>query len=351
MSAVAYVLAPPTESVASEAVASAGLECQRFGEPNALIHALYQQRPTLVCVDTLDSSTDAYELVRRIRPRAPEVPMLVLTSPEDDVSKERLIKLGADDCSIRTVNAQVLADRTRRLVERCQARPEPASNTARYELNAHDARSLAHELKNELHPMRMLVSMLEDPSHPQAELIPLLRTAVDRMCDQVDSTLNGRFESGTGEHADLHRVCTECCNMFTSAYAHRDDLELRFDSTFGPGEAMLAIRPGLLHQILANLVGNAIDALDDAKRKRSSVWLQADVNWSVAVIRVGDNGPGVTPEIRAHMFERDFTTKGERGSGIGLSVVHQMVRNLGGDIDVVSDPGRGTVVTVALPLR
>ena len=98
-------------------------------------------------------------------------------------------------------------------------------------------------------------------------------------------------------------------------------------------------------------LSNFFDALDDAQRERSSVWLQADVNWSVAVIRVGDNGPGVTPEIRAHMFERDFTTKGERGSGIGLSVVHQMVRNLGGDIDVVSDPGRGTVVTVALPIR
>ena len=197
--------------------------------------------------------------------------------------------------------------------------------------------------------MRMLVSMLEDPSHPQTDLVPLLRTAVDRMSDQVDGILNGRFEVASGERADLHRVCTECCNMFTSAYAHREDLELRFDSSFGPGEAMLAVRPGLLHQILANLVGNAIDALDDAQRERSSVWLQADVNWSVAVIRVGDNGPGVTPEIRAHMFERDFTTKGERGSGIGLSVVHQMVRNLGGDIDVVSDPGRGTVVTVALP--
>ena len=51
------------------------------------------------------------------------------------------------------------------------------------------------------------------------------------------------------------------------------------------------------------------------------------------------------------MFDREFTTKGQEGSGIGLSVVRQIISQLGGNVDVVSDPGRGTVVTVALPIR
>ena len=132
---------------------------------------------------------------------------------------------------------------------------------------------------------------------------------------------------------------------------HRPDLEIKFSSSFSAGDAILNVRPGVLHQVLSNLVGNAIDALSSSDRETSRVWLQADTDWSVAMIRIGDNGPGVSPEIRAQMFERDFTTKGEGGSGIGLSVVRQIISKLGGNVDVVSDPGRGTVVTVALPLR
>ena len=353
MGGEAYVLTSTfDEPVATTALRTVGLQPRQFSEPAALIDALYRHRPTLVCLDTHASTQDPYELVRQIRPRAPLVPMLVLTAPEDDLSKETFLELGADDCSIRTVNPRVLAARTRRLIERCAQRGSSAHNSGQYEISSVDVRTLAHELKNELHPLRMLVSMLEDPTEPHAELLPLMRRAVERMCNQIDGILDHNSVVDTdGTQADLSSVCANCCSMFQSAYRDRSNLSVTFQSTFAAGEAMLDIRASVLHQIISNLVGNAIDAFEDISRENARVWLQADINWSVAMIRVGDNGPGITQEIRAHMFERDFTTKGDNGSGIGLAVVQQMVRNLGGDIDVVSDPGRGTVVTVALPIR
>ncbi len=353
MNAIAYVLSPPvaTHDAMERALQHIGFRQRRFTSSKALIDALYHGQPSLVCLDVGELGGDPYDLVRQIRPRAPLVPMMILTAPEDDLSKEIFLQLGADDCSIRTVNTEVLAHRTRSLMARTQAEYSDANNSGTYALDLDDARTLAHELKNELHPLRMLVSMLEDPSHPHRELVPLMRQAVDRMCVQVEDMLDGAPQGRRDVASDLFTVCSNCCTMFQSAYRHRDDLEIKFSSTFSAGDAILNVRPGVLHQVLSNLVGNAIDALLSCDRPMSRVWLQADTDWSVAMIRIGDNGPGVAPEIRAQMFERDFTTKGEDGSGIGLSVVRQLISKLGGNVDVVSDPGRGTVVTVALPIR
>lgn len=353
MNAIAYVLSPPvtTQGVVEEALQHMGFQQRVFTDGKALIDALYHGQPSLVCLDVAELSDDPYELVRRIRPRAPLVPMMILTAPEDDLSKETFLKMGADDCSIRTVNPAVLAKRTRSLMARTQATYSDANNSGTYAVGLDDARTLAHELKNELHPLRMLVSMLEDPTHPHRELVPLMRQAVERMCVQVEDMLDGTPGARGDTASDLFTVCSNCCAMFQSAYRHRPDLEIKFSSSFSAGDAILNVRPGVLHQVLSNLVGNAIDALSSSDRETSRVWLQADTDWSVAMIRIGDNGPGVSPEIRAQMFERDFTTKGEGGSGIGLSVVRQIISKLGGNVDVVSDPGRGTVVTVALPLR
>jgi signal transduction histidine kinase len=69
-----------------------------------------------------------------------------------------------------------------------------------------------------------------------------------------------------------------------------------------------------------------------------------------AVLRVSDNGMGMTPEAQANCFDMFFTTKevGE-GSGMGLAVVHNIVTNHGGRIEVRSEPGEGTTFEVFLP--
>ena len=168
MNAIAYVLSPPvaTHDAMERALQHIGFRQRRFTSSKALIDALYHGQPSLVCLDVGELGGDPYDLVRQIRPRAPLVPMMILTAPEDDLSKEIFLQLGADDCSIRTVNTEVLAHRTRSLMARTQAEYSDANNSGTYALDLDDARTLAHELKNELHPLRMLVSMLEEPSHP-----------------------------------------------------------------------------------------------------------------------------------------------------------------------------------------
>src|SRR5439155_17718483 len=66
---------------------------------------------------------------------------------------------------------------------------------------------------------------------------------------------------------------------------------------------------------------------------------------------VADTGAGMTPEVIARIFEPFYSTKGDRGTGLGLSASHGIIENHGGDINVTSEPGKGTRFEVILPLH
>jgi len=68
------------------------------------------------------------------------------------------------------------------------------------------------------------------------------------------------------------------------------------------------------------------------------------------VIAIGDNGPGIPPEIRSRIYDPFFTTKDPgQGSGLGLSIAHGIVERHGGTIELDSEIGKGTTFTVTLP--
>jgi signal transduction histidine kinase len=69
------------------------------------------------------------------------------------------------------------------------------------------------------------------------------------------------------------------------------------------------------------------------------------------VIEVSDTGAGLTDEVRSHLFEPYFTTKEEgKGTGLGLPIIHNIVREGGGHIEVFSTPGTGTTFAICLPI-
>jgi two-component system NtrC family sensor kinase len=105
---------------------------------------------------------------------------------------------------------------------------------------------------------------------------------------------------------------------------------------------------GQLRQAFVNVIMNACEAM--------SLGGKLTVDTSVAKdgreveIAFSDTGPGITPEVMAHVFDPFFTTK-EKGTGLGLSVVYGIVERHGGHIDLKSEPGKGTRVAVRLPVR
>ena len=107
--------------------------------------------------------------------------------------------------------------------------------------------------------------------------------------------------------------------------------------------------PDGLHQILVNLLSNALDAVEQ-NTGLIRVVCRYDADNRQTVIEVIDNGAGIQPAIMPHLFELFHSTKGNRGTGIGLAVTKKIVDEHEGSISVKSTPGEGTTFTVRLPV-
>jgi signal transduction histidine kinase len=103
--------------------------------------------------------------------------------------------------------------------------------------------------------------------------------------------------------------------------------------------------PSELREVLTNLVFNAVDAMPDGGK----LTLSTSSTNAAVFIRVADTGIGMTKEVQQRLFEPFFSTKKERGTGLGLSVSYAIVKRHGGTITVASEVGRGTTFTIQLP--
>jgi signal transduction histidine kinase len=102
-------------------------------------------------------------------------------------------------------------------------------------------------------------------------------------------------------------------------------------------------------QIFLNLVRNAQQALDEADMKNGAVVLQASVEKDRLMLVVRDNGPGIPPDVLTKLGTPFFTTRAA-GTGLGVSQCQRLVGRLGGEFRIESEIGKGTSVTVGLPI-
>jgi PAS domain S-box-containing protein len=136
-----------------------------------------------------------------------------------------------------------------------------------------------------------------------------------------------------------------------------DDIVLRFN--FQPGLGVILADGSQLEQVVMNLAVNARDAMPNGGElsiSTESVTLdgsapQGNNPGEYLLLKVMDNGSGMSQEIQQHIFEPFFTTKhSSKGTGLGLSTVYGIVKQCGGSIQVESQPGCGTTFKVFLPL-
>lgn len=227
-----------------------------------------------------------------------------------------------------------------------------AALQAKMEHLAMMSRGLAHDLKNLITPVSSFLVHTDGhykPDSPEAEVHDAAKRSVRIMTDYVrealffSERLSPKFEA-----VDLPLTFSAVCDV-TRARADRRGVTLAAHSSLG---ATLDADGILVQRMLANLVGNAIDASAAGQTVTLSAqsarpgWLQ---------IQVKDTGCGVAPEHLHRIFDPYFTTKefGDdvRGFGLGLTICQKIVHLHGGTISVKSEVGKGTTATVDLPLK
>jgi signal transduction histidine kinase len=119
---------------------------------------------------------------------------------------------------------------------------------------------------------------------------------------------------------------------------------ITFTTNAEPNNLEIATDPELLEQILINFLNNSIQSLKESNEGIITLSANIDDRGRI-IINVKDNGPGIPAEIIDKIFIPFFSTKKE-GSGIGLSISQQIIRALGGTINVISEPAKNTIFTL-----
>ena len=105
--------------------------------------------------------------------------------------------------------------------------------------------------------------------------------------------------------------------------------------------------PSKLNQVFMNILTNSIQAIED----KGDIYIQTISSGIGVKIVVRDTGIGMTPEVKKHIFEPFYTTKEVgSGTGLGLSISYGIIEQHGGNIDVISEPGKGTEFIISLPI-
>ena len=210
------------------------------------------------------------------------------------------------------------------------------------------AASVAHEINEPLTSILGFAQLAKKsprlPSQTASDLEKIVATSLHVREIVRKLLMYGRKMPQRACMVELNKIVREGISFFDHRLA-KESISVELDLGDDVGE--ITVDPGRLRQVVANLFINALQALTDG----GTIAIRTVRSGDGISLTVSDTGCGMTPEVKDKIFIPFFTTKEpHEGTGLGLSVVMDIVKGLGGSIHVDSEPGIGTCVEVKLPV-
>lgn len=254
--------------------------------------------------------------------------------------KREVLSVLAGHFAVAVENCQLLEEKVK--LERELAERERMASLGQM------AATVAHEVKNPLSAIKSITQVMREDEAVSREYgrdLDLITGEVDRLNRSVSQLLSfSRPSAVAAPPASLNEI-VESVLTLTRAEAEQRLVKVSVDLKTNPqfdGE-----RASALKEVLLNLALNAVQAINI----EGEVRLESETSNGKLRIAISDDGEGIPAEEREKIFEPFFTTK-QRGTGLGLAIVARRVRELGGEVTIVSPNGnnRGTKFVVTLPL-
>ncbi len=361
--------------VLSLSLQATGYEVFTAADASEALREVGRVLPEIVLADIKMPGMDGIELLKRIKEEHADTEVIMMTGHAELDLAVKCLQHEAADFITKPINYAVLEVALKRVQEKASMRSQLREYTENLEKLVEEkshqlieaermaaigqtVAAIAHGVKNiiggltggmyvlergiELYDRKYLLQgwqmIKRNVQKIKALMLDLLRFAKDRKpeYDECDPNIPAR---------EVYHLM--------AARAQQCGVELRLD--LDPGMGRVVLDPDGIHTCLLNLVTNAIEACCDGdtccEGKREVVLESvAKEGWAVEY-RVRDTGCGMDPETLRQVFRGFFSTKGSKGTGLGLMVTEKIVREHGGTIRVESDPGKGTLFTVRLPHR
>jgi signal transduction histidine kinase len=242
---------------------------------------------------------------------------------------------------------QQVAEQLSNVYEKVQANFEGMKRAERLSAIGQLSAGLAHEIRNPLASISGAVAILArsqalDPKN--AKCLDIIMSESERLNGLLTNFLN--FARPRPPRLKLVQLVPVLDNVIELASHGVRGKDVRFEKSIEAGLLPVECDPEQLEQVLLNLMINAIEASPD----KGTVTLSAAAQDGRIAIGVVDQGHGVAPAHIDRLFDPFFTTK-EHGTGLGLPVAHQIVRQMGGSLVARANGERGMTFSVVLPAK
>ena len=337
------------------------------------IALLQERRPALVVMDIRMPGKSGIEGLREIRDIDPHVAVVMLTGFGALETAQEALRLGANDYVTKPFDTNEMEQLVRRYTQRTLLeRRRSAMLEELSEVNSRLLRDLAdkeqmaslaessdelmHDLRNPLTIVSGYVKLLSQQLNETrdamgqdysqvAELMDVIGQNVQRCCELAHSWQ--AMGKGAAKEATSIAQVLQDLRAGAEPLATTEKVTIQYDLATGAVDVMA--NRGQLLRALHNVVSNAIHAT--AGRSRGQVTVRFRRDGAHAFVTVEDNGCGMTETVLSRIFEPYFTTKAEgEGTGLGMVITRKIIEEHGGRIDVQSEPGRGTTVSIGMPV-
>ncbi|MGB3211004.1 MAG: HDOD domain-containing protein [Desulforhopalus sp.] len=263
-----------------------------------------------------------------------------------------LSSMAENDCQLVQVIAQQVGLCLR--LERMKKQKAAELEAERVDAISKTARKIAHEINNPLGIISNYIASIKLKLTADDDLQGEL-TIINEELQRISSMIGGvnMFSKPPGfsfSLTDVNAAIEDIIHIVNSAFFTAPETAV----SFLPDTHLPPIRTSkdAIKQILINLLKNASEAMDsDGSISVKTRWSEPDttyVNGAIEIV-VADTGPGLPASVKANLYQPVITTKEGDHSGLGLSIVYNTVKDLGGTISCISSPAEGTSFSIFLP--
>lgn len=236
-------------------------------------------------------------------------------------------------------------------------------NEKRMEAYATLTDRVVHEINNPIAIIRNYLETLRlklPDRHPAQEDLAVVGEEMTRVSALLeDLSVFARPKIGGFEFLDINRFCSRIFDLLKKSFFQPRQIEARMVAD--PELPRVKTDGNALKQVLINLFKNAAEAMEEGGKIEVRTKLIADsgkimIDEKKKVpgrieIRISDTGPGISPEIKRRLFEPyNSSKKGKKNSGLGLAIVHSIIKELDGKITCETQAGKGTCFSIFLPV-
>jgi signal transduction histidine kinase len=326
--------------------------------------------PPIVLTDIKMPDMDGIELLRKIKEESPDTEVIMFTGHGDMGLAIKSLKYDATDFVTKPINDEVLDIALKRARERITMRSRLKEYTENLERLVEEkaqklveaermaavgqtVTELSHTIKNIANGLKGSIFVLGkgielDNKQYLHEGWKMVEGNVEKIKNLSLDLLNyGKYADVMFTVGDANAPVVEVVQLLESrATAQGIALKAELSDQLAP----MRFDPEGIQRCLLNLVTNAIDACgeDDAPGKTVTVRTQKPEKWAVEY-QVIDTGSGMTQDVQDKIFQSFFSTKGIRGTGIGLMMTQRIVDQHQGIIEVASEKAAGSTISIKLP--